>query len=152
MTEIRLPYVHYPDEGLKFEDPSLTKQSFADECDFNAVMGRWERTGTIEHVNTAIPQFSDVSALPDYQAALNTVIAANAAFEALPSGLRERFSNDPAQLVAFLENADNKAEAVKLGLIVDKSERASDGAGVDLSTKPPKAAAAAPSADPAKQD
>ena len=151
-VEIRLPFVVYPDDGIKFDDPSLTKQSFADECDFNSVMGRWERTGTIEHVNPAAPQFADVSAMPDYQAALNTVVAANAAFDALPSGLRERFGNDPAQLVAFLEHDGNRDEALKLGLIVDKSERATDGAGVDLSTKPPKAASAAPTADPAKQD
>lgn len=79
MTEIRLPFVVYPDDGIAFADPSLTKQSFAEECDFNAVMGRWERTGTIEHVNPAAPQFADVSAMPDYQAALNTIVAANAA-------------------------------------------------------------------------
>ena len=35
----------------------------------------------------------------------------------LPADLRKRFSNDPGQLLSFLENEDNRAEAIKLGLV-----------------------------------
>jgi len=35
----------------------------------------------------------------------------------LPADLRARFDNDPAQLIQFLENSDNKDEAIKLGLV-----------------------------------
>lgn len=142
MTEFRLPFVHYEDEGISFPEPSLAKQSFAEECDFNAVLGKWERTGVLEHINPVAPQFVDVSNLPDYQAAMNTVISADAAFNALPATVRDRFANDPARLVAFLQSPDNEAEAVKLGLVVDKSEAPPQSNG-DLSTKPPQAASGA---------
>lgn len=147
--EFRLPYVFYPDAGLKNTEPSLTKQCFAEECDFNSVLGKWEKTGTLEHINASAPQFADVSSLPDYQAAMNTVITAEAAFNSLPSAVRDRFANDPAKLVSFLQSPDNKAEAIKLGLVVDKAEAtpASNGA---LSTKPLEEAPAAPAAAPTK--
>ena len=147
--EFRLPYVHYDDPGFKCTGPSLTKQSFAEECDFNAVLGKWEKTGVLEHINPAAPQFADVSALPDYQAAMETVIKAEAAFNALPAAVRDRFANDPSKLLAFLQSPDNEAEAVKLGLVVDKSEAVPHG-NVDLSTKPPEAASAAPAAGATK--
>lgn len=147
--EFRLPYVSYPDAGLACKDPSLTKQSFSEECDFNAVLGKWEKTGVLEHINPLSPQFADVSILPDYQAAMNTVISAEAAFNALPAAVRDRFANSPGKLVAFLQNADNEAEAIKLGLIVDKSEALPQSNG-DLSTKQPQAAPAAPAAEATK--
>lgn len=119
-VEIRLPYVDYVDRPLVCPEESLTKQSFADECDFNAVMSRWERTGVIEHVNASPPQYADVSDLVDYQTALNTVMSARTAFDGLPSAVRERFGNNPGALLAFLNDPNNRDEGVSLGLIDDK--------------------------------
>lgn len=36
---------------------SLTKQSFKDECDYNAIIDRYTRTGKIEHVARITPQY-----------------------------------------------------------------------------------------------
>ena len=38
-------------------------------------------------------------------------------FDSLPSSLRERFSNDPSRLLAFVDDESNFDEAVKLGLL-----------------------------------
>ena len=81
----------------------------------------------IEHVNQAQPQYLDVSALPDYQSALNIVQEAQASFDALPSTVRERFSNNPGSLISFLADPSNRDEAIKLGLV-----------DVPLSTEAPK--------------
>jgi phage internal scaffolding protein len=51
---------------------------------------------------------------------MNRVIAVQDEFEALPAQIRARFDNDPAQLIEFLENSDNRPEAEELGL-VDKA-------------------------------
>ena len=140
---IRQPYVDFDDPSVIVDfGPSLTHQSFADECNFNAVLARWETTGVIEHVNQAQPQYLDVSALPDYQSALNIVQEAQASFDALPSTLRERFSNNPGSLISFLADPSNRDEAIKLGLVdvplsVDKSD-SPQGAKADLSTEAPK--------------
>ena len=125
-VEIRLPYVEYPDTPLVCLEESLTKQSFAQECDFNAVLAQWERTGVIEHIDARTPQYADVSELVDYQQALNIVSSAQASFLALPSSIRERFDNNPASLIEFLNNPANTEEARSLGLLSSGKEAGGD--------------------------
>lgn len=97
-------------------DPVLTKQSFADEADVNKIVKRFQLTGELpfqERVN--VGQYLDVSTAEDYQNALELVREAEAAFADLPATLRERFRNDPAQLLEFVESA-SKDELVEVGL------------------------------------
>lgn len=118
--EFRTPYGQY--DPLDFvtapgEEPSMTRQAFADECDVNKIVARAERTGVISHYNQAEPRFMDVSDMVDFQTAMNVVISTQDAFDALPSAVRFRFANDPAALVSFLADASNREEAISLGLI-----------------------------------
>ncbi|CAJ0596425.1 unnamed protein product [Cylicocyclus nassatus] len=99
------------------------KQDFRDEADINKLVNRFSETGqfydplTNQNASQRQPMFGDFTCAPDYQAACDLVLEANARFEALPSDVRERFGNDPAKLLAFLDDDDNRAEAVKLGLV-----------------------------------
>ena len=95
---------------------SRTKQSFKKQSDINVIMKKYERTGLITHTkqNGAYGDFSDVK---DYHAALNAIYEANEGFMTLPASLRKRFGNDPAQLIEFLNDANNLEEAVELGLV-----------------------------------
>jgi len=102
--------------ALVFEGPGKTLQSFKDECDINRIMNRYQQTGAIDHVNRAKPRFGDLEVV-DFQTALNTVLDAEQRFAALPSSVRDRFGNDPAALLAFVADAGNLEEAVKLGLV-----------------------------------
>lgn len=95
---------------------SRTKQSFRDECDINRIMARYQATGTLDFIQKREARYADVSAL-DYQEAAFLVAGAQSMFHDLPSALRARFENDPAQLLAFLENPANLQEAVQLGLV-----------------------------------
>jgi phage internal scaffolding protein len=61
------------------------------------------------------PMYGDFSGLPDYQGALNMVIAANEMFMALPSDLRTRFSNDPGRFIDFVQSASVE-QLLELGL------------------------------------
>jgi len=117
VVDIRVPYVDYPVEGIVFKDPTLAKQEFASDCDFNVVMGRFQKTGVVENINSTAPQYVDVSDLVDYQAALGIVAEARDSFSALPSSVRERFGNNPAALIEFLNDASNRDEALSLGLL-----------------------------------
>ena len=98
--------------------PTMTKQSFADECDINFIMSRWKRTGQIpvDQVGTMPPSYGDFSNPTDYMTALNQVLAAKEAFASLPAFLRDRFANEPANLLRFLATPGNQEEAIKLGL------------------------------------
>ena len=46
-VSFRTPYIKFKrDDGIKFAEQGLTKQSFRDECDINNIMRKFERTGT----------------------------------------------------------------------------------------------------------
>lgn len=99
------------------ESVSRTQQHFKDECDINTIMSRWQRTGELSHLNTRKPEYGDFDNVDDYQSAVNSVMHAQEAFDALSSRIRKRMNNDPGQLLAFLEDPSNHDEAVELGLI-----------------------------------
>lgn len=92
------------------------KQSFKDECDINVIMRRYEKSGALPALQTREPRFMDCTGFDFHQAQL-LVTEAQRAFMDLPSGLRERFGNDPGELMAFLGDERNREEAVKLGLV-----------------------------------
>jgi len=101
--------------------PSMTRQSEMDACDIHNILKQFSQTGFEELVrqNAAKGQYADLTSLPDYQEALDTVLGAQAAFAALPSQVRERFRNDPARFVEFLADPANQDEAIRLGLAQD---------------------------------
>lgn len=102
---------------LQSSGVSRTKQSFKDECDINRIMARYAATGTLDFVNRREAQFLDVSDL-DFQNAMQIVTESREAFMTLPSALRDRFNNDPSQLLGFLSDDSNREEAIKLGLVI----------------------------------
>lgn len=95
--------------------PSMTDQSQKAQCDIYNIIDSFAYNGALPTVPAA--QFTDFDFTVDYQTALNTVIDAQERFESLPSNIRERFNNNPAGLLQFLENEDNRAEAISLGLV-----------------------------------
>lgn len=97
-------------------DPSLTMQYFKDECDVNLILKKHAQTGVIDHLNNQPAKYEDYSNLVDYQSALNTVMAAQEAFNTLPSDIRSKFQNDPAEFIKFAENKNNLDEMRKMGL------------------------------------
>ena len=61
-----------------------------------------------------------IFSIRDYQSSLGKLMQAQQSFESLPSELRAKFENDPAQLISFLSDEKNNAEAVKLGLKIER--------------------------------
>lgn len=109
-----------------FEKPSRTKQSFKDECDINKIMKRFKNVAGADYLATfnecVSGHFGDVSDIPDYRAARDQIMRAEALFEALPSIVRKRFDNDPAAFVDFCSNPANQDELIKLGLANPKQD------------------------------
>jgi len=104
------------ESGLACEEPSLAQQHFKEECDINTILQRFSITGILPEAPLS-PRYGDFSGISDYHTALNRVIAAQDEFESLPAQIRARFQNDPAQLIEFLSNENNRAEAEELGLV-----------------------------------
>lgn len=95
---------------------SLTHQSFKDDCDINNILQMYETAGFSDHVTQATPAYLDVSDYPDYQTAMNEAATASRSFYELSPKIRARFNDDPAELLKFVDNPDNDAEAISLGL------------------------------------
>lgn len=123
VVTLRLPRVKHAYSGkarhehaLVTTQPSMTKQEFKDESDINVILARYQKTGLLINVNHNQAVYGDTTA-QDFQEAMNVVAAAQSAFDDLPAHLRDRFQNDPAQLLDFVHNEDNRAEAEELGLV-----------------------------------
>lgn len=105
-----------------FDLPSMTKQSFREECDINNILKRYQKTGVIEHVKHYNGQYGDFTGINDYHSACNRVLAAEEAFSTLPSSLRSRFRNDPGEFLSFVNDPKNLDEMVSLGLATRRAE------------------------------
>jgi len=118
---LRTPYNYDKDaasneSGLACEEPSLAQQHHKDECDINNILRQFNITGLLPE-SPLSPRYGDFTGISDYHTAMNRVIAAQEEFEALPAQIRARFNNDPAELIQFLDDGNNRSEAEELGLI-----------------------------------
>ncbi len=96
--------------------PTMAKQSFKEECDINTILKKYEKTGLIDHVSKYNGQYADVTEAVDYQTALNTVMAGEAAFMSLPASIRTSFGNDPHEFLEFAQDPENQEALVEMGL------------------------------------
>ena len=123
---IKKPFVRTPynydvdkaslDHATHFEGESLTQQHMRDDCDINNIVSRFGVGGPVV-VPARMPTYGDFEGVSDYKSALDAIIAVDDVFMGLPPHIRERFQNDPAQLVDFCSDVSNRSEAMELGLI-----------------------------------
>ena len=129
MKERKVPFLRTPynydvdkvsdETGLSCPELTLAQQNFKDECDINHIVRQFGLTGELPGKPLS-PQYGDFTGVLDYHSAVNAVLAVQDDFMELPAQLRSRFSNDPAELIDFLSNEENREEAIKLGLIAAK--------------------------------
>lgn len=118
---VRNPYNYDSDElsnttGLKCPEPTLTQQQYLEETDINYITDKFMRTGELpQELN--MPQPGDFTGIFDFQSAMNLVVQAKQEFMTLPAKIRSRFDNDPAKILAFLDDESNRDEAIALGLV-----------------------------------
>lgn len=104
------------DTLIHFKKPSMTKQGFQSACDINQIMRKAKKTGMLPTKSGTF--FGDITRIPaDYQTSLDFIMESQERFDELPSDVRARFNNDAGQLLAFIDNPANLAEARRLGLV-----------------------------------
>lgn len=97
-------------------EPSLTRQEFAEECDINNIMARYETTGSLGHLNKSEPAYLDLTDLPDLQGSLSILADATAAFMRLPATVRREFENDAVKFCDYAQNPENLERMREWGL------------------------------------
>lgn len=111
-----------PRKRVKSYEPApiqRVQQAFRDETDINRIVARFTLTGTLPPEHSRTGSYLDVSSV-DFLVAQNMVADMRSKFDRLPAKLRSKFSNSPHQMLRWLEDPDNAAEAVRLGLLVPK--------------------------------
>lgn len=131
MAKINAPFLRTPynydtlaasdESGIACEDASLAQQQFKDECDINNILRQFNITGQLPSAPIS-PKYGDFTGISDYKTALDRVIAVDEEFMNLPANIRARFNNDAAELISFMDNEENRAEAEKLGLTAPKED------------------------------
>lgn len=91
------------------------KQSFKDQCDINKIMAKYQKTGAIDHLNKHGANYGFATAI-DFHESMNLVTSAQQMFDDLPSDIRTKFYNSPAQFLDFVQNPENADQLVELGL------------------------------------
>ena len=106
-------------------EEARTKQSFADECDINNIVKRYQDTGVLPHTRGE-PQYGECPSL-DFKEALDYVRAARTEFDELRPELKSKFENFDHYLnVLSIEQEQpdvfRQLMAEKLGSSDDESE------------------------------
>lgn len=96
---------------------SLTCHVDDDETDINQLVYRSRMRELSGESNAFYVDSSVLTGADDYHSAMNRICAVNDSFSELPSSLRNRFNNDPSQMLSFLEDPANIEEGVSLGLL-----------------------------------
>lgn len=111
-----------PITGEITSPPSMTKQSFVAECDINNILKQFKPADIMRRLqaNAGRGTYADLPDNIDFHASMNIVLQGEAAFDSLPSKLRNRFGNDPAQFLEFMADPENTAEAIKMGLATSR--------------------------------
>lgn len=97
-----------------------TKQSFKDECDINNIMARYQKTGVLDFAGKHQAQYGDCTNI-EFQAGLDIISNAKKMFADLPSSVRRRFDNDPGEFLEFINDAGNREEAQRMGLLKEST-------------------------------
>lgn len=96
---------------------SLTQQHMKAETEMSNKVGMFMKTGRFgDNQSNRQPMYADFSSI-DFMEMRNAIVDIDAEFASLPSKLRTRFQNDPHQLIRFVENPNNREEAMQLGLL-----------------------------------
>lgn len=112
----------------------FTEQSHKDSCNINSIIKKFDKNGLITHVSKIEAKYGDLTGL-DFQSANNLVIKAMNDFMELPSKIRNRFKNSPEMFIEFMDNPDNRDEAIALGLIRGDWTPETDGLGEHIKSE-----------------
>jgi len=108
--------------AVQYTQPGLTQQHFRKEANINSIMRKYTKTGILVDAGKPMrgaPQFGVFDQF-DFLESQNKVVQAKQAFMALPARIRQRFANNPAQLLEFIGDEKNRAEAIAIGLIQEQ--------------------------------
>lgn len=98
------------------EEPSMTRQEFAGDCDINVLMAHYERNAVVPPQNQREPMYFDASEVPDFRTSLDIAREASEAFMRVPAVVRKELDNDVYKFVEYAQDPANLDQMRKWGL------------------------------------
>ena len=95
--------------GFSSEMPSKVQDQFADACQTDTIIRKYNMMGVNPFIAEGGSQYLDTTQIPSFLAAQNAQVKVKEYFEGLPSDIRLEFNNDPmkfAEVVSDPRNAD----------------------------------------------
>lgn len=106
----------------------FTEQAHKDRCDVNKIMRKYDKSGLITHVSKFEAEFGDTTGI-EFKSMMDKISSAQSSFNELPSAIRTRFDNEAYKLLQFMDDPNNRDEAIKLGLVRSTWTPETDGLG-----------------------
>lgn len=122
---IKFRTAYSPKKVIEFNcvGKSRTQPQFAEDCDITTIVERYYQSGqwptnarNIDHA-----QYGDFSNVSDFTDALELIQNAKENFQELPSSIRNKFHNNPAEFYEFVQDETNYDEMVDLGLAENRN-------------------------------
>lgn len=108
-----------------FEGESKTEQSHKSECEIDNIIAKHHKTGAVTHVNKHQPNYGNASG-QDFLSAMLVVTEAQQMFQELPSNVRNKYNNDPAQFLDAVQDPAKESELVELGILPNRKVRTAE--------------------------
>jgi phage internal scaffolding protein len=124
------------DTDVEFIEPTLTKQSFLEETDINNIVASNASFAPLTPEEYSKLNFADLGDGLDFQTNQNYIAQAQTAFFSLPATVRERFANNPSNLLDFVQNPANLEEAIALGIATRRPQASSEPLSASLTPQP----------------
>lgn len=105
---------------------SRTEQSHKSVVNVNTIMAKYKKTGLFPQ-RTTVPTYGDFTGYDDFHQTQNRVAEARSNFMTLPARIRKMFDNDPGKLLEFVLDADNRSEAIEMGLLPNDTPKDENG-------------------------
>lgn len=98
---------------------SQTKQSERDASDINTIVAKAIKTGVLGSGLPATRKatYADFTNGADFTQQQNQIVAIKEVFDGLEADLRNKFHNNPSEMLEYVNNPANEIEAITLGLL-----------------------------------
>lgn len=100
---------------IGFPKQGKAEQAHAEDADINQIMRKAMRGEQSDYINQFAGHYGDSTSLDFFEANI-VIVEAQQMFDALPSGIRSRFHNQPGEFLDFVQDPANEKELIKLKL------------------------------------
>lgn len=102
--------------------PSRTKQEFRERANINTIMSKAMKTGRLSTdfglpESSRKPMYGDFTNSDDFRSQQNKIVKVREIFESLPSDVRFKLRNDPANMLDLIADPEQKELCQELGLL-----------------------------------